>query len=236
MSTEAAGAAGAPPPPPPPAAAAALPPIPPSRSVSSFASEAELQEDVALYADLPLGSASSVVLENGGSDAPEGAALTAGRRRYLCYFRHRCEAKDEVAACITAVGLGWLDVRATSPAACAQLAGVLKALRCTCAPVCRYLEFRLPEMEALADAARRRLDSRQRRGAAGSSSSDNGSGGNGSGEASDGTAEVPSGPAVVWEKPFGNRVREPAAAAAAVVAVARCIGARSAAAVTGQHS
>ena len=83
--------------PPPPAAAAALPPIPPSRSVSSFASEAELQEDVALYADLPLGSASSEVLQNGGGDTPEGAALTAGRRRYLCYFRHRCEANFAVA-------------------------------------------------------------------------------------------------------------------------------------------
>ncbi|KAI7836781.1 hypothetical protein COHA_009361 [Chlorella ohadii] len=161
MSAEAAGAADAPLPPP-PAAAAALPPIPPSRSVSSFASEAELQEDVALYADLPLGSASSLVLQNGGGDTPEGAALTAGRRRYLCYFRHR------------------------------------------------YLEFRLPEVEALADAARRRLASKQRRGAAaGGSSSDDGSGGNGSGEASSGTAEVPSGPAVVWEKPFGNRPESP---------------------------
>lgn len=89
MSAEAAAAAGAPPPLPLPAAAG-LPPIPPSRSVSSFASEAELEEDVAMYAGLPLGSASSVVLDNGGSETLKGAALTAGRRRYLCYFMHRC--------------------------------------------------------------------------------------------------------------------------------------------------
>ena len=88
------GGAGAPPRPPPAPAAAALPlpPIPPSRSVSSFASEAELEEDVAMYAGLPLGSASSVVLDNGESETPEGAALAAGRRRYLCYFMHRCAA------------------------------------------------------------------------------------------------------------------------------------------------
>ena len=144
-----AGAAGAPPPPPPAAAAAAtraLPPIPPSRSVSSFASEAELAEDAAQYADLPLGSAHAVVLPHGGGATPEGAALTAGRHRYLCYFMHR------------------------------------------------HLEFRLPELEALADAGRRRLAARARRAARGSGSS-SGSGGDG-----------PSGPPVVWELPFGNRV------------------------------
>lgn len=82
--------AGAPPPPSAAAPPPPLPPIPPSRSVSSLASEAELEEDKAMYHGLPYGSTSSVVLEHGGSEMPEGAALTAGRRRYLCYFMHRC--------------------------------------------------------------------------------------------------------------------------------------------------
>lgn len=58
-------------------------------------------------------------------------------------------------------------------------------------------------MEALADAARRRLAAKVQRGMAGGS-------GDGSSSGTSNGPAAPSGPPVVWEKPFGNRVRSSA--------------------------
>lgn len=130
MPADAAASAGAAPPPPPPAR---------SDSAASSATPSEADLDALHYANLPLGLVSPTVIEHGTS--AQHPALTAGRRRYLCYFLHR------------------------------------------------HLECRLAEVESLAGAARRRLNGFS------SSTSGDGSGGEG--------------PAVVWEKPFGNRVRPP---------------------------
>lgn len=99
------------------------------------ASSAAIEEDRLYYEGLPLGLLHPIVLDHGTAGS---SPLTAGRRRFLCYFMHR------------------------------------------------HLEFRLPEVESLAAVAEGRGTS-----TSGSSTSSSG------------------GPAVLWEKPFGNRVRLP---------------------------
>lgn len=97
------------------------------------------EADHELYLGLPLGSAHAQVLPHGTAAA--ASPLTAGRRRFLCYFMHR------------------------------------------------HLEFRLPEIEALAALA-------EGHGAPSISCSFAGSG-------DGGVRFLP----VVWELPFSNRVR-----------------------------
>jgi hypothetical protein len=115
--------------------------------------------DLEYDAKVPLGLADAAVIDNGA--AAQHPALTAGRKRYLCYFLHR------------------------------------------------HLEFRLPEITSLAEAL---LGDRSNGESSIGSSSDS----------SGGTEALPAAPpAVVWERPFGNRVRclPPAACAAAFAGI-----------------
>ena len=134
-----------------PAAAKGAPPAGPFTA-------ADYEADRQVYVDLPLGLLHAAVIPHGASAAHP--ALTAGRKRLLCYFMHR------------------------------------------------YLEFRLPEVQALAEAARRGGTAY---GPNPSSSSSGGGGGSsaGSGAAAGAAARAAAEqqqPAVVWERPHGDRV------------------------------
>lgn len=115
------------------------PPLPPP---SASAANGSLPADGLDHeAGVPLGLSNAAVLDYG--TAAQHPALTAGRKRYLCYFLHR------------------------------------------------HLEFRLPEVTSLAEAL---LGARVN---------------DGGDSSAGGPADAPpaAAPAVVWERPFGDRVR-----------------------------
>ena len=67
-----------------PPVAAAAPHLPGAPSISTSSTYS-----IPYYDTLPLGLPNPTVLDHGTAGVSTGAALTAGRSRYLCYFVHR---------------------------------------------------------------------------------------------------------------------------------------------------